>query len=79
MDFTSKTVIVTGSARGIGLAITKRFSDMGANVVISDIDQKTVEEVAAEFKNPAIGIKINSSGNNNSLIFDLLKCFGLFL
>jgi len=59
MDFTSKTVIVTGSARGIGLAITKRFSDMGANVVISDIDQKTVEEVAAEFKNPAIGIKAN--------------------
>ncbi|MFH2048514.1 MAG: 3-oxoacyl-[acyl-carrier-protein] reductase [bacterium] len=59
MDFTGKTVIVTGSARGIGLAIAKRFSDMGANVVISDIDQKTVEEVAAEFKTPTIGIKAN--------------------
>ena len=59
MDFTGKTVIVTGSARGIGLAIANSFSKKGANVVISDIDQEMVEKVAAEFKTPAIGIKAN--------------------
>jgi len=59
MDFTGKTVIVTGSARGIGLAIAKNFSEKGANVVISDIDQEMVETVASEFKTPVIGIKAN--------------------
>ncbi|MGN0888240.1 MAG: SDR family NAD(P)-dependent oxidoreductase [Kiritimatiellia bacterium] len=33
IDFTGKTVIVTGSARGIGRRIAKRFYGSGANVV----------------------------------------------
>jgi len=34
-----KTAIVTGGARGIGLAIGKRFVAEGARVVIADIDE----------------------------------------
>ena len=37
MNFTNKTVIVTGGARGIGRAIVNAFAESGADVVISDL------------------------------------------
>ena len=36
-DFTRKSVIVTGGARGIGRAIVQAFTEAGANVVIGDL------------------------------------------
>ena len=35
LDFTAKTVIVTGSSRGLGKAIAEKFALLGANVVIN--------------------------------------------
>ena len=34
IDFKNKSVIVTGSARGIGKAIALKFPELGAKVVI---------------------------------------------
>ncbi len=59
MDFKGKTAIVTGSARGIGRVIAQKLADLGAQVVISDIDQTTVDSVASEIGSSAIGIKAN--------------------
>lgn len=41
-----RSALITGAARGIGLAIAKRFVEDGANVVLSDIDEKTGREAA---------------------------------
>lgn len=43
-----KTAIITGGAQGIGLAIAKRFQDEGASVVICDIAENKLSEVASE-------------------------------
>ena len=39
MDFSDQVAVVTGSARGIGLAIARRFAQAGAKVVVCDIDE----------------------------------------
>ena len=35
MQLTNKNVFVTGSSRGIGLAIAHKFAQLGANVVLN--------------------------------------------
>lgn len=45
-SITSKTALVTGAARGIGLAIAQRLGREGANIVISDILADQAEESA---------------------------------
>jgi NAD(P)-dependent dehydrogenase (short-subunit alcohol dehydrogenase family) len=46
MRFENKTVIVTGAAGGIGLAIAERFSEEGANIVMTDINADKLKEAA---------------------------------
>lgn len=41
--FEGQVALVTGAARGIGLAIAARLLDEGANVVLADIDGEEVE------------------------------------
>jgi 3-oxoacyl-[acyl-carrier protein] reductase len=38
LDFSGKTVLVTGGGAGIGLACANAFADAGANVVIAEIE-----------------------------------------
>ena len=46
-QLTGKVAVVTGAARGIGLAIARRYAAEGAKVVLSDILADTVEQAAA--------------------------------
>jgi 3-oxoacyl-[acyl-carrier protein] reductase len=43
-DFTGRTVLVTGAARGIGLAISRCFAAAGATVCVADINEAGVAE-----------------------------------
>ncbi len=51
MPLDNKVAIVTGGARGIGLAVARRFAADGARVVIADVDEdaagRAVEEAGA--------------------------------
>ncbi|AYF01787.1 SDR family NAD(P)-dependent oxidoreductase [Paracoccus yeei] len=43
LSIQGKTAIVTGAARGIGLAIARHFQEAGANVVFADSDESALE------------------------------------
>ena len=44
-----KVAVVTGAARGIGLAISKKFLEEGYQIAILDIDQKTLSQTMKLF------------------------------
>ncbi|QEW06624.1 glucose 1-dehydrogenase [Nitrincola iocasae] len=43
----NKNVLITGASRGIGKAIAELFSEEGANVIVTDIDDESGNNVAA--------------------------------
>lgn len=47
MKLTNKIAVITGGARGIGLAIAQRYLSEGASVVVADIDQGAIDEAVA--------------------------------
>ena len=46
-DLEGKTALVTGAARGLGLAISELFAERGAQVMLTDIDAEAVEAAPA--------------------------------
>ena len=49
-DLNNRVAVVTGGAQGFGLAITERFIEAGAKVVIWDIDENAAKEAIDKVK-----------------------------
>mgnify|MGYP000123500282 CR=1 FL=1 len=80
MNFTGKTVVVTGSSRGIGRSIAEKFAVLGANVVINGTS-KTIFETEKEFAEKGYSVKafegdISIAENAKALIVFAVETFG---
>mgnify|MGYP001384474815 FL=1 len=56
-DLSGKVAIVTGGAQGFGLAITKKFLESGAEVIIWDLDKIASQKVMNENKEKKLSYK----------------------
>lgn len=56
--FTGKTVIVTGAGSGMGAAITRRFYDEGANVVVVGRTEDKLREATEGFDQDRVAIHV---------------------
>jgi 3-oxoacyl-[acyl-carrier protein] reductase len=50
VEFTGKTALVTGGARGIGRAIALKLAESGANIAVVDLEIETARQTAAEIE-----------------------------
>lgn len=65
-ELTGKTAVITGSSRGIGLAIAQHMADSGANVVVSSRNQKSCDMAAQEINSNHPGAAIAIAANISS-------------
>jgi len=56
-----KVALITGAARGIGLAIAKRYVEEGASVIINDLDPVLAEKAAAPLGGIALAADVSNS------------------
>jgi NAD(P)-dependent dehydrogenase (short-subunit alcohol dehydrogenase family) len=76
-----RIALVTGSARGLGLAIAERLARSGASIVLCDVEGDAVRKTAAELTAKgieAVGLEadVSDEGSVAKLFADIDKKFG---
>ncbi|MDE7134680.1 MAG: SDR family oxidoreductase [Rikenellaceae bacterium] len=54
MNFKNKTVVITGASSGIGLALSREFASLGANVVMGARTEEALRSLVAEFESQGV-------------------------
>ena len=66
-DLNNRVAVVTGGAQGFGLAVTERFIDAGAKVVIWDIDEEAIKNALDKVKSENLSYQIVDVSNYENI------------
>ena len=78
-DLKNRVAIVTGGAQGFGLAITERFIEAGAKVVIWDIDESAIKNASNKVKSEKLShqiVDVTSFEKINTNLIEVEKKYG---
>ncbi len=71
-----KVALVTGAARGLGLAIAKRYVEEGAQVIVNDVDQEAASKAAAPLGGLGLAADVSDSAAVRRMFETVAKKFG---
>ncbi|RAW08886.1 L-iditol 2-dehydrogenase [Halomonas elongata] len=80
MKLADKVAVVTGGARGIGLAIARRYVEEGARVVVADVDDKAIDAGLASLDagERTIGLRLDvrDRASIDAMVATVMERFG---
>ena len=82
LNLEGKVAIVTGGACGLGRAVCEGFAEVGANVIVADVDEQGAQKVVAELKEKFDGnyiaatTDVTSKASVESMIEAAIDAFG---
>lgn len=68
MDLRDQVCVITGGASGIGASCARRFRQLGARMVLADVNKEGVERVAAEVDGLGIQCDVGVESDINALV-----------
>ena len=79
--FQGQVALVTGAASGIGLATAKAFAEVGASVVLADVDEDAVRSIAdeltsADHKAIAVGCNVADEAEVARMVERTVAAYG---
>jgi len=75
-DFTGRTAIVTGAARGIGLEIGRMFQVAGAEVFLVDFDEEELAKATADVGGRGMTADVTDSADVERVVTDVIAQTG---
>ena len=79
MDFTNRTVVITGAARGLGQEYARQFAKLGANVAVNDV-RECAETLGIIENEGAVGMAtvtdVTSSASTEEMAKAVMQKFG---
>jgi 3-oxoacyl-[acyl-carrier protein] reductase len=75
-DFTGRSVIVTGAARGIGLELSRFFAEAGADLAMVDRDADELGAAASELKALAVPADVSNTAQVDAAVGSVTDAFG---
>lgn len=81
MQIKDKTIVITGSGSGLGKAMALGFAKKGGNIVVSDVNESSIQTVVSEVEKLGVkakGIVANVSKEDDAirLMEETVKTFG---
>lgn len=84
LNFTGRTAVITGGSQGVGVGISKRFAETGANVVVTyftDDLRAPAERIVSEIEEigaPAMAVKLDVRKRSDSyrMVDEVVERFG---
>ncbi|OGO03587.1 MAG: 3-oxoacyl-ACP reductase [Chloroflexi bacterium RBG_13_53_26] len=80
-DFKGKTAVITGAASGIGWGLAKRCAEEGMNVVLADVEEKSLADTEREMKVGGASVlavltDVSKAGDIKALAEKTLETYG---
>ena len=76
MNLKDKVTVVTGGANGIGAALSRRFAQEGARVVIGDLEFDKAQSLAAEINGLAVKTDVSQEADIINLVQQANAAYG---
>ena len=76
MNVNDKTVVVTGGASGIGKALSIRFAEVGARVVVADRAEEKARQIADQIQGLAVACDVAIEADIQNLVVRTEAHFG---
>lgn len=76
MQFKDKVIVITGSSKGLGLLLARKFKDEGAEVVISSHSQESLTTAALDLGVAGILCNVSKEKDVENLAIEVISKFG---